>query len=424
MRIELPKKIHWLFREPLGSCRYRCAYGGRGSGKSYSFALVALVYGAHRKMRILCAREYQASIHQSFFAQLVSVLDDHPELASAYEIGKKSIVGVNGTEFIFSGLSGSTKTDQSIKSITGIDVCIVEEAEDISTASWQLLYPSVRAEGGEIWCIWNPRDRGSAMDEMFRGDEVSPRARVVEVNWRDNPWFPAVLDGDRKEDLVRLPADDYAWIWEGAYREHSEAQVLAGKVTISEFVPDVRTWDGPYYGLDFGFARDPTALVKAWCHDGDLYVEKEAGRVGLDLNDTAQYLVGRIPECQSAVIRADSSRPESISLLQRDPVLPLRGAVAVKKTTITDGIQHLRSFRRIYVHPRCEETIQECRLYSYKTNRAGDVTDAVVDAHNHYIDALRYALAPLCHAGIRERLTGLSNSATIASRRPARPRIF
>lgn len=374
---------------PRGAARFRAAWGGRGSGKSYSFALMAATWGFAERLRILATREFQVSIRESFHAELARVIKAHDWLASHYEIGESYIAGRNGTEFVFRGLR---KSMSGIRSMSAIDLCIVEEAETVPERSWQALLPTVREPRSEIWVIWNPERPDSPVDKLLR--KHPQNALVAEIHYHDNPWFPAVLELQRQHDLARLDPQTYAHIWEGAYLTNSRAQVLADKVRVDEFDPEPN-WSGPYHGIDWGFAQDPTAAVKVWVANERLYVEQEAGKIGLELDDTPRYLTQGIPGIERHQARADSARPETISYVQRNG---LPNVVGVKKwpNSVEDGIQHLRSYREIVIHPRCRETIREARLYSYKTdNLTGDVLPIVVDAFNNYIDAIRYAVQPL-----------------------------
>ena len=269
--IELPPKLVDVFRRPRGSVRYRGAYGGRGSGKSFSFALMAAVWGYAEPLRILATRELQVSIRESMYAEIRNAIQSRPWLDAHYEIGESYIRGANGTEFLFRGLRHNMT---AIKSMAQIDLCIVEEAEDVPEHSWLDLLPTVRAEKSEIWVVWNPRMDGSPVDQRFIKNKPDD-AVVAEVNYNHNPWFPDVLEGQRQHDQSRMDPATYAHVWEGCYLENSDAQVLHGKVRVAEFEPG-KDWDGPYFGLDFGFANDPTAAIKAWVHNGALYIEHEA----------------------------------------------------------------------------------------------------------------------------------------------------
>lgn len=389
-RIELPPKLVSVFTPPRGDVRYRGAYGGRGSGKSFTFAKMAAVFGYAEPLRVLATRELQVSIKESFHAELKNAIESEDWLADHYEVGESYIRGKNGTEFIFKGLRHNIS---SIKSMAQIDLCIIEEAEDVPEHSWRDLLPTIRAPKSEVWCIWNPRMDGSPVDKRFRKDPPD-NAVMAELQWQDNPWFPDVLDQERRNDQERMDPSTYAHIWEGAYLEASDAQVFAGKVRVAGFEADA-AWDGPYHGLDFGFAQDPTAAVRCWIHDDRLWIDQECGKVGLELDHTAKFILHHIPTFETYASRADSARPESISYLKRHG-LPRIDGVKKWAGSVEDGIKHLRSYREIVIHPRCKETIRETRLYSYKVDKnTGDILPKVIDANNHYIDALRYAIQPL-----------------------------
>lgn len=389
VRVELPPKLIPVFTPHRGSLRYRGAYGGRGSGKSFTFSLMAAIWGYVEPLRILCTRELQVSIKDSMHAEIKNAIESFPWLANHYEIGEAFIRGKNGTEFLFRGLRHNIG---SIKSMAQIDLCIVEEAEDVPEHSWQALEPTIRAEKSEIWPIWNPKRKGSPVDSRFR-QSVPPRSAIVEMNYSDNPWFPAVLEEQRQTAQRRFDPAVYAHIWEGAYLESSDAQVFNGKWAIDEFTPEA-AWDGPYFGADFGFAQDPNTLTKAWVHNHCLYIEYEAGGVGVEL-DEMPALYDLVPGARDHVIRADCARPETISHLKRRG---LKIEAAPKWSgSVEDGVEFIRgAFDKIIIHPRCKKTAEEFRLYSYKQDKlTGDILPLIIDAWNHYIDSIRYALSPL-----------------------------
>jgi phage terminase large subunit len=350
---------------------------------------MAAIWGYSEPLRILAAREFQVSIKESFHAELKAAISSHPWLEAHYDVGIDYLRGRNGTEFIFRGLRHN---NTGIKSLSSIDLTIVEEAETISEESWLALEATVfRNEKSELWAIWNPQIEGSPVDQRFR--RISPeKAMVVEMNWQDNPFFPEALDDLRRREQKRLDPGTYAHIWEGAYLSNSETQVLAGKYIVEEFEPKPE-WSGPYFGADWGFSKDPTTLIKAWVNDDKLYIEHEAYGVGVEITDTPK-LFDAIPGSRQHTIRADSARPETISHMKRQGF----NIVGAKKGpgSVQDGIAHLRGYEKIVIHPRCRYTSQEARLYSYKTDRlSGDVLPVLVDEHNHCIDALRYAIEPL-----------------------------
>ncbi|TRC44695.1 PBSX family phage terminase large subunit [Mannheimia haemolytica] len=392
-QIELPPKLLPVFAKDY---RYKGAYGGRGSGKTRAFAKMSAVSAYKRAMQgesgvILCGREFMNSLEESSLEEVKQAIKSEPFLANFFDVGEKYVRTKDGRiSYVFSGLRHNL---DSIKSKARILIAWIDEAETVSETAWRKLIPTVRENNSEIWVTWNPENRGSATDTRFRQNPPE-NSCIIEMSYQDNPWFPDVLEQERLNDKQRLDDATYRWIWEGAYLEASEAQIFRGKYQEMEFVPNP-DFDGPYYGLDFGFAQDPTAAVKCWVFNGDLYIEFEAGKVGLELDDTADFIAKGVPQIADHVVRADSARPESISYLKRHG-LPRIIGVDKWKGSVEDGIEHIKSYGKVFIHPRCQQTLNEFRLYSYKTDRlSGDVLPVVIDAHNHFIDALCYALTPL-----------------------------
>lgn len=390
-QIRLPRKLIPVFAPPRGAVQYRGLYGGRGSGKSFNAAKMAAIWGYAEPLRVLATREFQASIKESFHAELKAAIASEPWLEAHYDVGVDYLRGRNGTEFIFRGLRHGVS---SIKSLAKIDLTIVEEAEDVPEAAWLALEATVfRQPKSELWPIWNPRLDGSPVDLRFRKN-VPPNALIAEVNWNDNPFFPPGMHVLRAREQERLDPNTYAHVWEGAYLTNSDAQVFGGRWRTAEFKPSA-DWDGPYQGGDFGYAQDPTAAVRAWVHGETLFVSDECFGTQLELDATAGRVIDAIGDFDKHVARWDNARPESISYLKRHG-LPRSEAVDKWKGSVEDGVQFIRSFKEVVIHPRCTNLIREFRLYSYKTDRlTGDVMPIIIDAHNHGIDALRYALAPM-----------------------------
>jgi phage terminase large subunit len=214
MEIKLPAKIAKVLEPKRGSAKYRCLYGGRGSGKSVGMATMALLWGYAQPMRILCVREFQASIKESFHAELKAAIEMYPFLAEHYDVGVDYLRGASGTEFIFRGMR---RNEQSIKSLAKIDLTIVEEAEDIPEDSWLALEATVfRQPQSELWCIWNPKIDGSPVDTRFR-KFTPPATFIAEVNYSDNKFFPSGLEDLRVHQKETLDRDVYNHVWEGAY---------------------------------------------------------------------------------------------------------------------------------------------------------------------------------------------------------------
>lgn len=380
---KLPRWSQPLFKP----ARYKVLAGGRAGGKSYAVADALLIEGAQSPHRILCAREYQASIKDSVHRLLEDRIDALG-LRGVYDVQRDTIIGRNGTTFIFRGVRHNV---QSIKSMTGVTRVWVEEAQTVSEESWRILIPTIRDEGSEIWMTLNPGRKEDATSRRFL-ENPPEGAVVIRVNMDDNPFKPQTVIAERERDRQRLDPATFAHIWEGAYAENTAAQVFADKVKVRDF--EAGDWDGPYYGADWGFSQDPTTLVRCWVHDDCLWIDYEAYGVGVEIDQTAA-LFDKVPDARKHTIRADSARPETISYLQRHGYPRVR-AVSKWGGSVEDGIQHLRSYREIVIHPRCQHAITESRLYSYKVDRlSGDILPTLVDAHNHIWDAVRYAMQPL-----------------------------
>ncbi|HGN0619008.1 TPA: PBSX family phage terminase large subunit [Proteus mirabilis] len=389
-RIEIPPKLIPVFE---GNYRYRCSHGGRGSAKTRTFALMTAIRGYMAAMNgqsgvILCAREYMNSLEESSMEEVKQAIRSVPWLNDFYELGEKYIrTKCRSVSYVFAGLRHNL---DSIKSKARILIAWVDEAESVSEIAWTKLTPTVREAGSEIWVTWNPERDGSATDKRFRKNPPD-NAVVVEMNYGDNPWFPSVLEEERLSDQERLDSATYAWIWEGAYLENSDKQVLANKYVVKSFPDDLwQKADRLLFGADFGFAKDPNTLLRQFILNDCLYIEYEAYGVGVELDHMPAFY-DKIPESRKWPIKADSARPETISYLKRQGF----NISAAKKWqgSVEDGITHLRGFKQIIIHPRCKETAKEARLYSYKTDRiTGEVLPIIEDKNNHCWDAVRYGL--------------------------------
>lgn len=408
--LELPQAFSFLFADKAddgGPVRYRASHGGRGSAKSHSYATALLTKASARPLRIGCYREIQKSIKDS----VKRLLDDkiksieaaNPALKGFWSSYDTEIRGANGSLIIFNGLRSNA---DAVQSTEGLDIAWVAEAKKVSQRSWDILIPTIRKDGSEIWAEWNPENEDDPVDKMFRGAAGPPPGTLLrEINYADNPFFPDVLRRELEHDRRRDP-DKYAWVWGGGYRKNSDKLVF-------------RNWQEEFFetpsnatfrqGADWGFSVDPTVLVRCFIgrwENGQaiaddrgrhLFVDYEAYMVGCEIDQTPQ-LFDTVPDARRWLTTADTARPETISYMRRHGYPRIVPAVK-GPGSLEDGVEFLKNYD-IVVHPRCVNVITELKIYSYKTDQlTGAVLSVLEDKENHTIDALRYACEGARRAG-------------------------
>lgn len=401
---EIDIEVAEVVAPALAPARYKALYGGRGGTKSF-FAADYVIAKAMEGVKCLCVREVQLSLDQSSKATIEERIDAH-SLRGQFRILKSHIEHpLTGGRIEFKGMQQFNAAN--VKSLQGYGLAWWEEAHTASQYALDLLIPTIRANNSEIIFTWNPEFPDDPVDAMFRGpNRVSEEdAIVLECSSFTNPWLPPVLRKER-EELYRRDPEKAAWVWGGDYRTISDANVLKGLYRAELFEPKPH-WDGPYQGLDFGFANDPTAAVRFYIWGKSLFVRYATGAAQLDLDDTEQYILERIPEWDRHRVRCDNARPESISYLNKHGS-GLYSAAPKWPGSVEDGIAWYRAFDEIVVHADdARPFLKECKRYSYKTNKAGDVLPIVLDRDNHWIDAGRYAAAPLIKATGRPNIRSL-----------------
>jgi len=365
--------------------RYKGAYGGRGSGKSHLFA--EMMIEAHimdPSSRSVCVREVQKSLSQSV-KRLLELKIEALNAGAYFEVQEAVIKSKRGDGMIlFQGMQNHTA--DSIKSLEGYDRAWVEEAQSLSQTSLDLLRPTIRKPGSELWFTWNPRAETDPVDQLLRSDKTPPGSVVLQVNFEDNPWFPDVLRDEMEYDRGRDP-DKYAHVWMGGYLTNSEARVFRNW-RIEEF--EAPATAEHRLGADWGFAIDPTTLVRCHIIGRTVYVDHEAYMVGCEIVNTPDLFL-TVPEAEKWPIVADSARPETISYMRQHGFPKILPAVKGQRS-VEEGIEWLKSYD-IVVHPRCKHTIDELTHYSYKRDSLTDkILPVLEDKKNHVIDALRYAL--------------------------------
>ncbi len=368
----------------LEASRYKGAWGGRGSGKSHMFAEMMLEeHIINQSQSSVCVREIQKSLNQSV-KRLLEMKIQEMNAGAYFEVQDAVIKSKKADgRIIFQGMQNHTA--DSIKSLEGYDRAWVEEAQSLSQTSLDLLRPTIRKPGSELWFTWNPRQASDPVDLLLRGPTPPKDATVIRVNYADNPWFPTVLKDEMEYDKRRDP-DKYQHVWRGEYLQNSQSRVFRNwRIEDFDAPPDAIH----RLGADWGFSVDPTTLVRCHIIGRTLYIDFEAYMVGCEIVNTPELFM-QVPEAEKWPIVADSARPETISHMRRNGFPKIMTAVKGPRS-VEEGIEFLKNYT-IVVHPRCTHTIDELTLYSYKTDPlTGKILPVLEDKKNHVIDALRYA---------------------------------
>jgi phage terminase large subunit len=383
-------------RPLLAPARYKGAWGGRGSGKSHFFAEAMIeAHILDPNTYSVCVRENQKSLAQSV-KRLLETKIETLGAGDYFEVQEAVIKSRRGDgRIIFQGMK--THTADSIKSLEGYDRAWVEEAQSLSQTSLDMLRPTIRKPGSELWFTWNPREKSDPVDHLLRGDTPPKDTVVIGVNYNENPWFPDVLRDEMEYDRRRDP-DKYNHVWLGGYLANSEARVFRNW-RVEEF-------DAPRdaihrMGADWGFSVDPSVLVRCHIIGRTLYVDYEAYQVGCEIVNLPELFM-TIPEAEKWPMTADSARPETISHMRKHGFPRIFPAVKGPRS-LEEGVEWLKSYD-IVVHPRCVHTIDELTLYSYKRDPLTDrILPVLEDKKNHVIDALRYACEGVRRAKVENR---------------------
>lgn len=388
----------------LAPMRYKGAKGGRGSGKSHFFAeMLVEAHICDPFLSSVCIREVQKSLKYSA-KRLVENKIHEMGVSHLFKITREEIQRLaplgsarQGGVIIFQGMQDHTA--DSIKSLEDFGIAWCEEAQRLSARSLKLLLPTMRKEGSEVWFSWNPDQPDDPVEKLFAGLEPH-EGLAIHVNFDQNPLCPQTTKDDAARHR-RVDPETYDHIYLGAYNTKREAIIFNG--AYREGSVEVG-WDWePMHGLDWGFASDPTAVVRCYYRPDErkLYITAETGGYHVELDDTPPLVKRNIPDAHRYKIRADNARPESISYCKRNG-LPFIESVEKWPGSVEDGIAWLRALDEIVVDPSCSALLEEFRLYCYKVDRlTGDVLPAIVDKNNHYIDALRYACAPLIRNNVQ-----------------------
>ena len=382
-------------RALFSGARHIAFYGGRGSGKSTDFAVLIVTECEKRKVRVLCCRQHMRSIRESS-KQLIEATIHKLGLAANWRITERSLEHVNGSEILFLGLAVNP---DGLRSYSNIGILWVDEAQTINERSFSNIITTIRDSGSQCLWGWNPDQETDPVDAYFRGAHPPKNAVVLEVSWRDNPGFHLTELPAELEHLRLTNPERYKTVWEGAYDHRYERKVFAGNVAMG------RPTDADFenvilvvYGMDFGFASDPSVIVKLYVirrpgRRNVVYVAANVGAHGLPTRELPGLLDSILHDPNVAVM-ADSARPETIEdLCARGydirPVKKYPGS-------LRDGIEEMRGCDLI-VDPDCPEVFQELVSYAWQVDdRTGQVLNKLnPQGADHYIDSCRYALSAL-----------------------------
>lgn len=385
---KLPDYAKQLFK----AVRYKILWGGRGSSKSWTFAAVSLIKGMESCLTILCAREFQNSIDGSVHSLLATLIKDN-KLSDFYTVTNTSITGKNGTVFSFVGLR---RNIFSLKSFEGVDICWIEEAQTVSRQSWDILIPTIRKTGSEIWIGFNP---DLETDETYQRFVLNPPkdALVIKVNHSDNPFFPSVLR-DEMEDLKARDYDAYLNVWEGhckhavdgaVYMAELRDALSAGQITKVPYEPTI-----PVHTFwDLGYA-DYTAIwfaqyVGLEIHVIDYYQQHlQSLEHYVKELDTKKYRYGTCFLPHDAKHKTIAAKGLSIETQLSKAGYDVKVQPAERKTVQIQAVR--RVFPKCYFDEiRCTDGLNALRRYKYKVDpQTGRYSrDPDHDEYSHGADA-------------------------------------
>ena len=399
-QLKIPPKLIPVFNTP--NLRYRGAYGGRGSAKTRTFALMTAVHGyrigeSGGTGQILCGREFMNSLDDSSLEEVKSAIRSVPWLEDYYEIGEKYIRSKDGRiSYVFAGLRRSL---DALKSKAKLILAWIDEAETVSETAWRKLIPTVREHDSEIWVTWNPESKESATHKRFRQDPPD-NALIVEMNWQDNPWFPGVLDQERLEDKNKRP-DIYDHVWGGDFLVHAEGAYYATEMREAKDqgridVVNYETSTGVITAWDLGIG-DSTAIWFAQFIGPEIRIIDYYESSGVGLDHYARVLQEKGYTYREHILPHDvrvkelgsgKSRLETLDSLGISPV------TIAPQLMVDDGIQAVRSMLKNcwFDAERCERGIDALRQYHREYDDNGKVwrSRPAHDWASHGADAFRY----------------------------------
>ena len=394
---QIPRKLAFLFQP----AQYKAARGGRGSTKSWSFARALLIQGAAEPLRILCTREVQNSIKDSVHKLLkdqIAALG----LGAFYRVLDTEIRGVNGTEFLFSGLS--TQTVDSIKSFEGIDRCWVEEGQSVQKRSWDILLPTIRKPGSEVWVSYNPDLETDETHQRFTINPL-PGTISVDINWNDNPWWSTELEKLRLHCKEHDP-ENYDNIWEGKCRPAVEGaiyykEILAaqdgGRITFVPYNPMLKVHVVVDLGWNDAMAITLVQKTPSACHIVK-YIEDSHRAIdsySAELKDLRMNW-GKVWLPHDGFSGNIQSGGKSVADIFKALGWKVASKNEIVQLSVEDGIKNARmTFSQVLFDTNGTQLLVErLRRYRRRINRATNTEEAPLhDENSHAADCFRYVCA-------------------------------
>lgn len=376
--INIPVEFKRLFDNDW---REAAVYGGRFSLKSHTVARMLLIRARKRKIRVACFREFQNSIADSSH-QLLAELIKKYELFD-FKVTDNSIVNtINGSDFIFRGLHHN---EQSIKSIEGIDIAWIEEAQTVSKESLEILTPTVRKPNSQLVYTYNRfLDDDSVHQRLVV--EGRPNTLIINVNYDialKYGYMPEVIRLEMEDDRTNRPAlYKHKWLGEP---NSLERKIYKDWLEIEGIPHEARL---ERYGLDFGYSNDPTAIIAIYYFNGGYILDEICYQKGLSNKQIADILNNQT----KALVVADSAEPKSIDELKSYGINILPSNKG--QGSVSQGIAYVQD-QRIKVTRRSFNLLKEYRNYMWKVDRDGKIINEPEHAFSHCMDGLRYGMESL-----------------------------
>lgn len=376
--IEIPVEFKDLFK---GDWREAAIYGGRYSLKSHTIARYLLIIARQEKTRVACFREFQSSIAESSH-QLLSELISKYEM-NDFEVQNNAIVNkVNGSDFIFKGLWNN---EQSIKSIEGIDIAWVEEAQTVSTKSIEVLTPTVRKDKSRIIYSYNRLLETDPIHTRLV-IEGRPNTLIINVNYDiaiKYKFIPDVILNEIEDDKINRPSlYKHKWLGEPS---GTERKIFKDWQIVKKIPHEAKLVSR---GLDFGFSNDPTVLVSIYKHDGGYIIDEEIYLKGLLNNQIATHIKNLAGN--DIIVVADSAEPKSIAEISIHGCYIV--GVTKGKGSVKEGIDFVQS-QKISVTKNSHNVIRCYRNYLWKISKDGTILNVPEHDFSDPMDAIRYGLS-------------------------------